>query len=142
MLFRSENITANLDTLLRNGKLDVIIIALPFGDAAFDAVVSTFGVMFTPDQDRAAAEMIRVCRPGGKIGLANWTPDGFIGQVFKTIGKYLPPPQGVKSPALWGTEARIGEMFGKEAAAIAIVSSCVISILYERPLIRFGRKLS
>ena len=66
--------------------------ALPFADESFDAVVSTFGVMFTPDQERAAAELMRVCRPGGKIGLANWTPDGFIGQVFKTLGKYLPPP--------------------------------------------------
>ena len=80
--------------------------ALPFADGSFDVVVSTFGVMFTPDQDRAAAEMVRVCRPGGKIGLANWTPEGFIGQLFKTIGKHVPPPAGVKSPALWGTRAR------------------------------------
>jgi len=80
--------------------------ALPFPDASFDAVVSTFGVMFTADQDKAAAELLRVCKPGGKIGLANWTPDGFIGQVFKTIGKHMPPPAGVKSPALWGTGAR------------------------------------
>src|SRR5690606_8128986 len=77
--------------------------ALPFGDGAFDVVVSTFGVMFTPDQDLAAAELVRVCRHGGKIGLANWTPEGFIGQLFKTIGRYLPPPAGVKSPAAWGT---------------------------------------
>ena len=68
--------------------------ALPFADGSFDVVVSTFGVMFTPDQDRAAAELIRVCRRGGKIGLANWTPEGFIGQLFKTIGKHLPPPAG------------------------------------------------
>ncbi len=86
--------------------------ALPFADASFDAVVSTFGVMFTADQDKAAAELVRVCKPGGKIGLANWTPDGFIGQVFKTIGKHMPPPAGVKSPALWGTGARITELFG------------------------------
>ena len=85
--------------------------ALPFPDASFDAVLSTFGVMFTPDQNRAAAEMLRVCRPGGRIGLANWTPDGFIGQVFKTLGSHLPPPAGVKSPALWGTEARLAELF-------------------------------
>ena len=90
--------------------------ALPFDDGAFDAVVSTFGVMFTPDQDKAAAELVRVCRRGGKIGLANWTPDGFIGQVFKTLGKYLPPPAGAKSPALWGTEARLAEMFGAAGA--------------------------
>jgi ubiquinone/menaquinone biosynthesis C-methylase UbiE len=92
--------------------------ALPFQDGSFDVVVSTFGVMFTPDQDRAAAEMVRVCRPGGKIGLANWTPEGFIGQLFKTIGKHLPPPAGVKSPALWGTKARIAEMFEPRASAI------------------------
>jgi ubiquinone/menaquinone biosynthesis C-methylase UbiE len=92
--------------------------ALGFDDAAFDVVMSTFGVMFTPDQDRAAAELLRVCKRGGKIGLANWTPEGFIGQLFKTLGKHLPPPAGARSPALWGTEARINEMFAASAAAI------------------------
>jgi ubiquinone/menaquinone biosynthesis C-methylase UbiE len=92
--------------------------ALPFADASFDAVVSTFGVMFTPNQDKAAAELLRVCKSGGKIGMANWTPDGFIGHLFKTLGKYLPPPAGAKSPALWGTRARIMEMFGTAAASI------------------------
>ncbi len=92
--------------------------ALPFADGTFDAVVSTFGVMFTPNQDQAAAELLRVCKSGGKIGLANWTPDGFIGQVFKTIGKYMPPPAGVKSPALWGTRGRLVEMFGLAAISI------------------------
>jgi len=92
--------------------------ALPFTDASFDGVVSTFGVMFTPNQERAAAELVRVCRHGGKIGLANWTPDGFIGQLFQTIGKHVRPPAGVRSPALWGTRARITEMFGSDAAAI------------------------
>ena len=94
--------------------------ALPFADASFDAVVSTFGVMFTADQDKAAAELVRVCKPGGKIGLANWTPDGFIGQLFKTISKYMPPPAGVKSPALWGTGARITEFFGAQASSIQL----------------------
>lgn len=92
--------------------------ALPFSDGAFDAVVSTFGVMFTPDQDKAAAELIRVCRSGGKIGLANWTPESFIGHVFKTIGRYVTPPAGARSPALWGTAARIGELFGPHASGI------------------------
>lgn len=92
--------------------------ALPFVDASFDAVVSTFGVMFTPNQEAAAAELVRVCKPGGKIGLANWTPEGFIGQLFKTIGKHLPPPAGVKSPALWGTRARLEELFGAHASSI------------------------
>jgi SAM-dependent methyltransferase len=92
--------------------------ALPFADGAFDAVVSTFGVMFTADQERAAAEMLRVTRSGGKIGLANWTPQGFIGQLFKTIGKHVPPPAGVKPPALWGTRERLDELFQPHAAAI------------------------
>lgn len=93
--------------------------ALPFADASYDVVVSTFGVMFTPDQDKAASELARVCRSGGKIGLANWTPQGFIGQLFKTLGKHLPPPAGVKSPALWGTKARLEEMFGCTASEIS-----------------------
>jgi ubiquinone/menaquinone biosynthesis C-methylase UbiE len=92
--------------------------ALPFQDGSFDVVVSTFGVMFTPDQDRAAAEMIRVCKPGGKIGLANWTPDGFIGQLFKTIGKHVPPAPGTKSPALWGTQTRIAELFEQRTTSV------------------------
>ena len=92
--------------------------ALPFAPASFDAIVSTFGVMFTPDQQRAADEMIRVCKRGGKIGLANWTPEGFIGQLFKTIGGHVPPPVGMKSPALWGTRARISELFEPHATSI------------------------
>src|SRR5215217_1067776 len=84
---------------------------LPFADSSFDVVLSVFGVMFTPNQEQAAQEMIRVCQPGGTIGLANWTPDGFIGHVFKTIGKYIPPAPSVKPPALWGTEQRVRELF-------------------------------
>jgi SAM-dependent methyltransferase len=93
--------------------------ALPFADESFDAVVSTFGVMFTPDQERAAAELLRVCRPSGAIGLANWTPEGFIGQLFKTIGRHVPPPSGARSPALWGTRARLDELFGPHASIAA-----------------------
>ena len=96
--------------------------ALPFPDESFDVVVSTFGVMFTPDQDRAAAELLRVCRHGGKIGLANWTPEGFIGQLFKTIGRHVPPPPGAKSPALWGTRARVAELFGPHASSVETTS--------------------
>jgi ubiquinone/menaquinone biosynthesis C-methylase UbiE len=91
---------------------------LPFSDGSFDVVVSTFGVMFTPDQERAAAELVRVCKRGGKIGLANWTPEGFIGQVFKTIGKHVPPPPDAKSPALWGTRTRMIELFEPHASSI------------------------
>jgi len=89
--------------------------ALPFDDAAFDVVLSTFGVMFTPDQQRAASELLRVCRPGGRIGLANWTPESFIGQVFKVVGRHAPPPAGVRSPLEWGSEARLAELFGANA---------------------------
>ncbi|TCR68458.1 class I SAM-dependent methyltransferase [Bosea sp. BK604] len=89
---------------------------LPFADGSFDVVLSTFGVMFTPDQDKAAAELMRVCRRGGKIGLANWTPEGFIGQLFKTIGSHVPPPAGARSPALWGTRARLEEFFRGQGA--------------------------
>jgi ubiquinone/menaquinone biosynthesis C-methylase UbiE len=92
--------------------------ALPFADASFDVVMSTFGVMFTPDQHQAAAELARVCKPGGRIGLANWTPDSFIGQLFKTIGRYVPPPAGVNSPALWGTQARLDALFDGTARTI------------------------
>ncbi|HUO54700.1 MAG TPA: class I SAM-dependent methyltransferase [Rhodoblastus sp.] len=92
--------------------------ALPFPDESFDAVVSTFGVMFSPDQGGAAAEMARVCRSGGRIGLANWTPDSFVGHMFKTIGKYLPPPAGVKSPALWGTRDWLEATFARTASRI------------------------
>ncbi len=91
---------------------------LPFTDASFDVVTSTFGVMFTPNQERAAAEMLRVCKPGGRIGLANWTPEGFVGQMFKTIGKYIPPVPGIKSPALWGTRDRLMELFGRDATSV------------------------
>ena len=99
---------------------------LPFPDSAFDVVLSTFGVMFTPDQDKAASEMLRVCRPGGRIGMANWTPESFIGQVFKTIGKYIPPAPGVKSPALWGTRARLEDMFGRAAADIGVTERAFV----------------
>ena len=92
---------------------------LPFADACFDAVVSTFGAMFSPDQDRTSAEMIRVCRSGGRIGLANWTPESFVGQLFKTIGKYLPPPAGVKSPAVWGTRSWVETTFAPAAFTLA-----------------------
>jgi SAM-dependent methyltransferase len=92
--------------------------ALPYADRSFDAALSTFGVMFTPDHRRAAGELLRVVRDGGRIGLANWTPEGFIGRLFKLIGAHLPPPAGLKSPALWGTEAHLHELFGERAAAI------------------------
>ena len=91
---------------------------LPFEDGSFDVALSTFGAMFTPDHMRPAREMLRVVRSGGRIGLANWTPEGFIGQLFKVIGGYIPAPTGLKSPALWGTESHMAELFGAQATAI------------------------
>ncbi|HEX5096061.1 MAG TPA: class I SAM-dependent methyltransferase, partial [Acidimicrobiia bacterium] len=93
--------------------------ALPFEDATFDATLSTFGVMFTPDQERAAAEMARVTRPGGKIGLANWTPGGFVGAMLRTVGGHVPPPAGLHSPAEWGTDTRLAELFAGSASVAA-----------------------
>ena len=92
--------------------------ALPFAAASFDVVLSTYGVMFTPEHERAASELLRVTRPGGRIALANWTPEGFIGRLFKLIGAHVPPPAGLKSPALWGTEPHIVALFGAQAAQL------------------------
>jgi ubiquinone/menaquinone biosynthesis C-methylase UbiE len=94
--------------------------ALPFEDGSFDAVLSTFGVMFSPDQARAASELARVCRPGGRIGLANWTPESFIGQMFKTLGRHMPPPAGLQPPSLWGVETHLQSLFGNSAASVAV----------------------
>ncbi len=94
--------------------------SLPFEDGAFDAVVSTFGVMFAPDHARAAAELVRVCRPGGRIGLANWTPDGFIGSLFKTIGRHLPPPAGALPPSNWGDEAKLRALLGSGISGLRV----------------------
>ncbi|MBA3793988.1 MAG: class I SAM-dependent methyltransferase [Rubrobacter sp.] len=91
---------------------------LSYPDASFDVVLSTLGVMFCPNQEKAAGELLRVCRPGGKIGLANWTPDGFIGNMFRTIGKHVPPPPGMKPPPLWGTEERLRELLGEGVSSL------------------------
>jgi len=122
----SDYVPALLERGKQRAEIDGLVItfreadaeALPFAEASFDIVTSSFGVMFTPNQERAAAELLRVCRPGGKIGLANWTPGSFIGQLFKTIGKHLPPPAGLKSPALWGTRDRLNDLFGPDAGSI------------------------
>ena len=106
--------------------------ALPFADSTFDVVLSTFGVMFTPDQARAAREMLRVCRPGGRIGLANWTPGSFIGELFKVLGRYLPPAAGVRSPALWGTEERLKELFSDAEASI-VATPRTFNFRYRSP---------
>ena len=91
---------------------------LPFDDGSFDVVLSTFGAMFSPDHVRCADEMLRVLRQGGRIGLASWTPQGFIGRLFKTISAHVPPPAGLISPVLWGTEPHIVELFGSRAVEL------------------------
>ncbi|MDF3935884.1 class I SAM-dependent methyltransferase [Pseudomonas citronellolis] len=105
---------------------------LPFDTASFDAVLSTFGVMFTPDQGRAAAELARVCRPGGRIGLANWTPEGFIGQLFRLLGQYLPPAAGVRPPSAWGVEANLRELFGDSLGQLQATRQ-VFNFRYRSP---------
>jgi ubiquinone/menaquinone biosynthesis C-methylase UbiE len=94
--------------------------ALPFADASFDIALSTFGAMFAPDHAKTASELLRVVRPGGRIGMANWTPEGFIGRLFKVIGSLVPPPAGLQSPALWGTEAHLDKLFGAGAARVQV----------------------
>ena len=104
--------------------------ALPFADGSFDVVLSTFGVMFTPDQAKSSSELSRVTRKGGCIGLANWTPEGFIGQLFKIIGNHVPPPAGLKPPALWGTEARLKELFPGHAVK---ATKQIFNFRYQSP---------
>lgn len=94
--------------------------ALPFEDDSFDATISIFGSMFAPDHAKAAAEILRVTRPGGRIALASWTPEGFIGDLFRTTAGYVPPPAGLQSPMLWGTEAYLRELFGDGLASLAV----------------------
>jgi SAM-dependent methyltransferase len=105
---RERAVAEALDVELLDGDAE----ALPFADESFDAVTSVFGSMFAPNHAQAAAELLRVVRPGGTIALASWTPDGFIGDVFRTQAAYVPPPAGVPSPMLWGTEAHLRELFG------------------------------
>ena len=92
--------------------------SIPFPDASFDVVLSTFGAMFAPNQEQAARELLRVCRPGGKIGLANWTPEGWLGELFRINSRYVPPPPGLKPAVLWGSEARLRELFGDGITAL------------------------
>ena len=95
---------------------------LPFADASFDGVLSCLGVMFTPDQDRAAAELLRVCRPGGTIALASWTPSSFVGEMLRTVGAHVPPPAGIRSPLVWGTESQLAELFGDGISGLKTAS--------------------
>jgi SAM-dependent methyltransferase len=94
---------------------------LPFAAGAFDVVLSTFGVMFTPEHHRAAQELLRVTRSGGRIGLANWTPEGFLGELFGVVGGFIAAPTGTRSPMLWGSESYIVELFGPHASDLRCV---------------------
>ncbi len=107
---------------------------IPFPDASFDYVLSTIGAMFAPDQEKAASELLRVCRPGGKIGLCNWTPDGFVGEFFWTIGRHVPPPPGLKPPVLWGTEERLRELLGE---GISSLQATRRSFIFRYPSVRY-----
>ena len=93
--------------------------AIPFPDGSFDAVLSVYGSMFAPDHEQAAMELARVCKRGGRIGLATWTPDGFIGEMLKVVAAHVPPPPGVPSPILWGTESYLRELFGDQIGTLA-----------------------
>jgi ubiquinone/menaquinone biosynthesis C-methylase UbiE len=105
--------------------------ALPFPDASFDVVLSTFGVMFAPDHPKSASELLRVCRPGGRIGLASWTPEGFLGKLFRTVAKHVPPPPGVQSPLLWGTRDHLQQLFAGAASIDHTVRD--FAFRYESP---------
>jgi len=111
---RGRAIAEGLDVTFETADAE----ALPYPDAGFDVILSTFGVMFAPDHDQSAAEMLRVCRPGGRIGLASWTPQGFLGDLFRTVAKHVPPMPGVRSPLLWGTPEHLSGLFaGAESIA-------------------------
>lgn len=105
-----------LDVDFREGDAE----ALPFADGSFDVVLSVFGVMFAPNQEQAARELVRVCRPGATIGLANHVPDSWLGEVFRTTGRHLPPPAGLASPFRWGTEEGLHQLFGDQLASLAV----------------------
>jgi len=120
----TDYVPALLDKAARRADAEGLVVAfrpadaehLPFADSSFDVAMSTFGVMFAPDQERAARELTRVVKPGGRIGLASWRPDGFVGELFRVIGHHAPPPAGLRSPALWGTSTRLAELFGSARA--------------------------
>ena len=113
---RERAAAERLEVAFREGDAE----SIPLPDASFDVVLSTLGVMFAPDQEKVAKELLRICRPGGKVGLANWTPDGFIGNMFRTLGKHVPPPPGIKPPPLWGTEERLRELLGEGVASLGV----------------------
>jgi ubiquinone/menaquinone biosynthesis C-methylase UbiE len=113
---RARAAAEGLDVQFSEGDAE----SLPFDDGSFDAVVSVLGVMFTPDQESAASELLRVVRPGGTIALANWTPSSFVGEMLRTVGRRVPPPAGVRSPLEWGTEPRLAKLLGGGVSELTV----------------------
>ena len=112
---RARAAAEGLDVTFTEGDVENI----PFPDASFDYVLSTLGAMFAPNQEKTAGELLRVARPGGTIGMINWRPEGFIGELFRTIGAHVPPPEGLQPAALWGSEDRVRELFGEGVASVS-----------------------
>ena len=116
----ADGLSSSIETRVADAE------ALDIADDSYDAVLSTFGVMFAPNQERSASELTRVCRPGGRVGLANWTPASFVAGMFKTIGGHVPPPAGIRSPLEWGSEARVRELFGDRVSELAMAKRSFI----------------
>lgn len=126
-----------LDVELIEGDAEV----LPAASGSFDAVLSVFGVMFAPDQEKAASELLRACRPGGTIALASWTPGGFIGEMFRTIGAHVPPPAGLRSPMRWGDEQELKTLLGGGVNTIASVEpACIFRFRTPAEFVDFFRR--
>jgi SAM-dependent methyltransferase len=125
---RRRAVAEGLSVELREGDAE----ALPFSDGSFNAVTSVFGSMFAPDHAKAAAELLRVCVPGGTIALASWTPTGFIGELFRTVAALVPPPAGVQSPMLWGTEGHLRELFGDGITSLEVTER-TFTFRFESP---------
>ena len=134
---RGRAMAEGLDVEFRLGDAE----DLPVPDASFDAVLSVFGAMFAPDHQRAAAEIIRVTRPGGTVGLASWTPGGFIGEMFGVITRHVPGPPGVASPMLWGTEQHLSDLFGPAIAdARSVERTCTWRFTSAEEFVAFFRR--
>jgi ubiquinone/menaquinone biosynthesis C-methylase UbiE len=134
---RARAVTEGLDVEFRVGDAE----DLPAGDASFDAVLSVFGSMFAPDHQRTADEIVRVARPGATVGLASWTPDGFIGEMFRVITSHVPAPPGVLSPMLWGTEQHLSELFGDAVAeARSVERACTFRFISSEEFVAFFRR--
>jgi len=134
---RARAVAEGLDVEFQLGDAE----NLPVGDASFDAVLSVFGTMFAPDHQRTADEVLRVTRPGGTVGLASWTPDGFIGEMFRVITAHVPAPAGVQSPLLWGTEKYLAELFGDAVTDVRSVErTCTWRYTSAEEMVAFFRR--